>query len=592
MKKDIKQILPKKPLINQRKRVAAYARVSMETDRLQHSLSAQISYYSEFIQNNPEWEFKGVFSDNGISGTSTSKRPGFTEMLEECDKGNIDIILTKSIKRFARNTVDLLEVVRHLKSKGIEVRFENERINSMSGDGELMLTILASFAQEESRSISDNVKWGIRKRFEKGLPVTKSPIFGYSWVGDTLEIVEEEAQVVKRIYEAYLAGKSRLQIGKMLEADGIKTRLGNSWRDSNIKHVLTNITYTGNLLFQKEFVVDPISKQRKLNKGELPQYFVEDTHEAIIPKEMFDAVQAELERRKLAGAIGNPAIPTTELTGKIHCPYCGKNFQRTTLNWKSGKVHYWSCANRKAGRPWSCGTGDVNERIIHSIICEALELEHYDARAFADKVDHIDVIKKETFIFYLKDGFVKEVPYRKVDRREYFTDEVKARISEQRKDKHQYKRKHSATPFTGLIRCDKCGECFGSQNRHLQNGEYLRYLSCRTPSAICPNNTIKEPILKELTCDVLELDEFDETVMDDRIERIFIADQRVRFLFKDGHEEIRTYEKKKSGVPWTKDRREKQLLKIKEYWQDEDNRRKASERMKQVRSEKQWAQRK
>ena len=412
--KKVEKINVKKDLIGSRKKVCAYARVSMETDRLKHSLSAQISYYSKLIQANPTWEFKGIYSDYGISGTSISKRPGFMEMMEECKKGNIDIILTKSIKRFARNTVDLLETVRYLKSKGIDVRFENENINSLSADGELMLSILASFAQEESRSISENVKWGTVKRFKQGIPNGRFNIFGYVWEEDKLVIVEDEAKIVRRIYSEYLSGKSRLEIEKMFDKEGIKTRRGYRWVDSSIKVILRNITYTGNLLFQKEYVVDPITKKRKLNRGELPQYFVENTHEAIIPKETYDKVQVEMQRRREAGAIGNPAIPTTEITGRIRCPYCGKNFQSNVRNLANGKIKLWSCATRKSGRGNPCHTGDINDGLIKEIICEVLEIEKYNPDIFTKEIDHIDVIEKEKFIFYLTDGRIVEKPYRKI----------------------------------------------------------------------------------------------------------------------------------------------------------------------------------
>ena len=187
------------PTIKTKKKVAAYARVSMESERMNHSLSAQISYYSTLIQKNPDWQYAGVFADDGISGTSIEKRDEFKRMIAAAEKGDIDIILTKSIQRFARNTVDLLETVRRLKDIGVEVRFEKEHINSMDGDGELMLTILASFAQEESRSISENVKWGTRKRFEQGIPNGKFQIYGYRWDGDQLVVEPEKAKIVKLI---------------------------------------------------------------------------------------------------------------------------------------------------------------------------------------------------------------------------------------------------------------------------------------------------------------------------------------------------------------------------------------------------------
>lgn len=237
-----------------------------------------------------------MYADDGITGTK-STRAEFQRLLQDCEGGKIDIILTKSISRFARNTVDLLETVRHLKELGIEVRFEKERINSLSGDGEVMLTLLASFAQEEVISLSNNVKWGTRKRMEQGIPNGHFRVFGYCWEGDQLVIVPEEAAIVRRIFQNFLYGKSRLETEREFAAEGITTRDGKRWVDSNIKVVLTNVTYTGNLLLQKEYIEDPLTKKRKKNRGELPQFYVEDTHEAIIDKETFDYVQAEIARR-------------------------------------------------------------------------------------------------------------------------------------------------------------------------------------------------------------------------------------------------------------------------------------------------------
>lgn len=259
--KKVSKIEPATTKMPIRKKVAAYARVSVESERMQHSLSAQIIYYNSLIQNNGEWQFAGVYADYGIYGTSTNKRDEFNRMLEDCENGKIDIVLTKSIQRFARNTVDLLETVRHLKNIGLEVRFEKEHISSFSGDGELMLSILGSFAEEESRSISGNVKWAVKKSFEKGIPNGQMRVYGYQWIEGQLVIVPEEAEVIKIIYQEYLNGASRMDIEKMLDAMGIRTRQGYRFVDSNIKVILTNITYTGNMLFQKEYVVDPITKK-------------------------------------------------------------------------------------------------------------------------------------------------------------------------------------------------------------------------------------------------------------------------------------------------------------------------------------------
>ena len=317
------------PQMPQRKKVAAYARVSMETERLQHSLSAQISYYSELIQKHAGWQYVGVYADDGISGTKISRRDEFRRMVEDCEAGKIDIILTKSISRFARNTVDLLNTIRRLKELGVSVRFEKENIDSLSEDGELMLTLLASFAQEEVRSISENVKWGTVKRFQKGIPNGQMKIYGYEWVEGQLTIIPDEADIIHWMYREYMKGASRIEIGRALNEKGIFTRQGKLWVDSNVKVVLTNITYTGNLLFQKEYTVDPITKKKRKNRGELPQFYVEDTHEAIIPMEEFQRVQAEFKRRRDLGPLGNKSLKLTAFSTKITCGICGKHYRRS-----------------------------------------------------------------------------------------------------------------------------------------------------------------------------------------------------------------------------------------------------------------------
>ena len=377
--KTITKIEPQQPILKPRKRVAAYARVSMETERLQHSLSAQISYYNDKIQKNPDWLFAGVYVDDGISGTGTAKREDFNRMIADADAGKIDIILTKSISRFARNTVDLLETVRHLREIGVEVWFERENIHSLSGDGELMLSILASFAQEESRSLSDNCKWGIRKRMEQGIPNGHFRVYGYRWEGDELVPVPEEAAIVKRIFQNFLDGKSRLETEREFATEGITTREGCRWVDSNIKSVLTNVTYTGNLLLQKEFVADPLTKKRKKNHGELPQYYVPDTHEAIIDKATFDWVQSEIARRKELGPLANKALNTCFLTGRIKCGYCGLSYMHSQRQNRAKRtlmpevVETWSCGTRKK-KGGHCAGREIPHRIILQEICTALGL--------------------------------------------------------------------------------------------------------------------------------------------------------------------------------------------------------------------------
>lgn len=552
----------KKPVF-QKQKVAAYARISLETSRLKHSLSTQISYYNKLIQSNPTWEFAGIYADSGISGTSAKKRPQFQQMIQDCKDGKIDVILTKSIQRFARNTVDLLETVRELKAIGVEVRFEKENIHSLSSDGELMLSILASFAQEESRSISENVKWGTVKRFKQGIPNGKFSIYGYEWQGDQLVIIEKEAEVIRRIYAEYLSGKSRIQIEKMFAKEGIKTRRGYRWVDSNIKVILTNIHYTGNLLFQKEYVVDPISGKTRKNRGELPQYFIEDSHEAIISMEDFQKVQAEMERRRLAGAKGNPSIPTTMLTSKIKCPCCGKNFHSAVRSQKNGRAKTWMCANRKNGKPHHCQTGEIHDSIMKDILCEVLEVSELTEELVEEKLQHIDVIKKEKFVIRLRDGRVVEVSYKEKDRKAYYTKEVIEQLSKTRKNKHTFRRKHNATPFTGMIECGKCGNTFTSQKRIDYKGDEVVHLHCRSKKDICiGRNSIKLSQLEPMVCRALNIEIFDEETMDSKVERIYIANNKVTIRLKDGRVYEEGYINKRPFVPWSKERRKNHEAKI------------------------------
>ena len=457
----VSKIEPISPSLPTRKKVAAYARVSMETERLNHSLSAQVSYYSELIQANPEWEYVGVYADDGITGTKASKREEFQRMLDDCEAGKIDIILTKSISRFARNTVDLLETVRHLKELGIEVRFEKENINSLSGDGEVMMTLLASFAQEEITSLSNNVKWGVRKRMEQGIPNGHFRIYGYRWEGDQLVIEPEEAAIVRRIFQNFLDGKSRLETEREFEAKGITTANSCRWVDSNIKVVLTNITYTGNLLLQKEFIEDPITKRRKKNRGKLPQYYVEDTHEAIIDMETFQYVQEEMARRKELGAFANKSLNITCFTSKLKCSKCGSSYVR---NQRSNRTKYtstygdtivvWVCGTtkKKGGR---CSRKDIPERVLREACAEALGLTEFDEDVFLEKVDYIMVNPNCQLEFHFYDGTTKVQTWKSTAKKDCWTDEQKDR-------QREWMRRNMATssrfsPFTTRVVCGCCG---------------------------------------------------------------------------------------------------------------------------------------
>ena len=280
----IRQVKPDAPT-PRRKRVAAYCRVSTGKEAMLHSLSEQISRYSAYIQSHPGWEYVGVYADEAYTGTK-GERPKFQQMLSDCRAGKIDLILTKSISRFARNTVTMLETVRELKALGIDVYFEEQNIHSMSGDGELMLTILASFAQEESRSVSDNCKWRIRKDFSEGRPMNLSLLYGYKSEDGRIGIDEGEAAVVRDVFQAYLMGMGSVKIAARLREAKIPRRFGGEWTANHVVEMLTNEKYTGDALLQKTFVEDHLTKKRQRNTGQLDQYYAENTHPAIIDHEI------------------------------------------------------------------------------------------------------------------------------------------------------------------------------------------------------------------------------------------------------------------------------------------------------------------
>jgi site-specific DNA recombinase len=586
----IRQIKPAMPKLPTRKRVAAYARVSMETERLHHSLSAQVSYYSSLIQSNPEWIYAGVYADEGISGTSTEKRAEFQRMLADCEAGHIDIILTKSISRFARNTVDLLNTVRHLRELGIEVRFEKENINSLSGDGEVMLTLLASFAQSESESISNNVKWGVRKRMQQGIPNGHFRIYGYRWEGDDLVIVPEEAAIVKRIFQNFLDGKSRLETEREFAAEGITTREGCRWVDSNIKQVLTNVTYTGNLLLQKEFIEDPIGKKRRKNHGQLPQYYVENTHESIIDKETFDYVQAEIARRKELGPFANKSLDTCCFTGKIKCPHCGLSYMHERRTDRGTYQEFWTCgsrkllASKKAGRPKCPNKGSINHKNLIKACNEVLGLTEFDEQVFLDKVDHIEVPEGYVLDFFMKDGTVIRKPCPNTGHQECWTAEYRAKTSAKRR-KNPTCRK--ATVFTAKLKCAECGNNYRRQTRKHTTGEKYYIYACATTNT-CHNNCIHEDTLKAICAKVLGLSEFDEAAFTENIEKITVSPGgHLTFAFKDGHEVQEDYDISRRMPKWSSERRARYEAAPKQEYSTE-RRRRMSERMKQIRSEKYW----
>lgn len=411
MKKTIRVIEPTIPLLKKKKRVAAYARVSSGKDAMLISLSAQVSYYSELIQRNSEWEYAGVYADEALTGTKED-RTNFQKLLKACRNGEIDIILTKSISRFARNTVTLLEAVRELKKYGVDVYFERENIHSLSGDGELMLTILASFAQEESLSASENQKWRIKKNFEEGKPWSAT-ILGYRLVDGKFEIEPEEAELVRRIYNEYLDGAGCLTIAKSLDADGVPPRKGQRWHPNTINKILHNYNYTGNLILQKTYRENHITKKTRVNEGQLPKYLVEESHEAIIPLEMFEAVQREMERRSEENKRRSPNQKTYPYTGLITCAKCGKHYRRKITRTQA----VWVCATYNMFGKEHCASKQIPEITLDALVGEVAK--------DVSKIEKIIADDNNTVHFHLVDGSVITRIWKDRSRSESWTDEMK-----------------------------------------------------------------------------------------------------------------------------------------------------------------------
>ena len=360
-------------------RVAAYCRVSTDSDEQATSYEAQVEHYTSFIQKNDEWEFAGIFADDGISGTNTKKREEFNRMIEECMAGRIDMIITKSISRFARNTLDCLKYIRQLKDKNIPVFFEKEAINTMDSKGEVLLTIMASLAQQESQSLSQNVKLGLQYRYQQGLvQVNHNRFMGYTKDEDGHLIIEPtEAEVVKRIYREYLEGSSLLQIGRGLEEDGILTAAGKKrWRPETIKKILQNEKYIGDALLQKTYTVDFLTKKRVKNNGIVPQYYVENSHPAIIPRDLYMQAQEEILRRANihSGTEQKKRVYSSRyaLSSIVVCGHCGDIFRRIKWNNRGCKSTVWRCVSRvEKGGP-DCSARTVKEETLWDVVVKAV----------------------------------------------------------------------------------------------------------------------------------------------------------------------------------------------------------------------------
>lgn len=354
-----------------KRRVAGYARVSTDMADQQTSYAAQCDYYTHYIQNRADWEFVGLYSDEGISATSIRHRTGFNRMIADALAGKIDLIVTKSVSRFARNTVDSLSTIRQLKDNGIECYFEKENIWTFDSKGELLITIMSSLAQEESRSISENCTWGVRKRFADGkVSVPFRRFLGYDRGEDgNLVINEQQAKIVRRIYGLFLQGRSPCQIARLLTEHGVPTPGGKTvWSKTVVRSILTNEKYKGDALLQKVYTTDFLSKKKKKNEGEVPQYYVRGNHEAIIPPAVFDCVQTQMQSRSGHNRQSSVSI----FSGKIKCGDCGSWYGSKV--WHSNNPYrkvVWQC-NHKFDGDAICSTPHLDEKTIQKLFIKAL----------------------------------------------------------------------------------------------------------------------------------------------------------------------------------------------------------------------------
>lgn len=360
-------------------RVAAYCRVSTDSDEQATSYEAQVEHYTEYIQKNPDWEFAGIYADDGISGTNTKRRDEFNRMIDDCKSGKIDMIITKSISRFARNTLDCLKYIRQLKDMNIPVLFEKESINTMDAKGEVLITIMASLAQQESQSLSQNVKLGLQYRYQQGkVQINHNRFLGYTKDTDgNLVIDPEQAEVVKRIYREYLEGFSMDKIAAGLERDGILTGAGGTrWHTSTINKILRNEKYIGDALLQKTYTTDFLNKTRVKNNGLMPQYYVEGNHEAIIPKEIYMRVQEELVRRRVVKTSANGKKRSYScnhcFSQIVICGECGELFRRIHWNNRGCKSIVWRCISRLESTGLECHARTVNETVLENVVLSAI----------------------------------------------------------------------------------------------------------------------------------------------------------------------------------------------------------------------------
>ena len=379
---------------NARLRVAAYTRVSSDSDDQLNSFAAQNRYYAELISGKSEWRMVDIYADEGITGTSAAKREDFQRMMADCRRGLIDQILVKSISRFARNTKDCLEAVRELKELGVNVRFEREGIDTANVSSELITAIYAAFAQKESESISGNMRWSYQRRMEAGTFLPSSMAYGYKLVGRKIEIDADAALVVCRIFQWYLNGVNRTAIAKKLNEEGISSGQCKKWHDASVRYILTNEKYTGDSLWQKTYTSDTLPTTRHKNKGEHEQYYAVGTHPPIISREIFDQAQNLLQKRETDYRKRN-CSGSHPLTGKIVCGCCGSTFRRKEYR---GNIRWTCMGHERSGK--DCPITPITGKTIYEAFCRLYyKLKHQSRPVLEQMLETLQTIRDRRLLW-------------------------------------------------------------------------------------------------------------------------------------------------------------------------------------------------
>ena len=411
------QTIEKQTKVPRKLNVCAYARVSCDKDTMLHSLFNQVNYYSRYIQSNPGWNYVGVYSDAGKTGTKGS-RGDFEQMFNDANEGKIDIILVKSITRFARNTEITLKWVRAMKDINVDIFFESEGIHTLSSDGEMLITLFAGAAQEQSRTCSLNTLWRVKRNFEQGISYGGKDCLGYKLKMHTFTIVSEEAELVKRIYNLYLEGNGDCKIAKILNNEGLKSKTGVLWQKNAIRTILTNYNYTGNLMLQKTYRIDYLSKLTRVNKGEKDMYLVEDNHEAIISLETFEKAQ---ELRKARFNRARKESEKHSFTGIVVCGNCGKNYKYKKTN---GKGKYECVTYNDLGKAY-CLSKAVPEETLMLEITYLLKIPTFDETKMRAKIKKIIVKENNMLEVHFVNGKVEVIIWKDRSRSESWTPEMR-----------------------------------------------------------------------------------------------------------------------------------------------------------------------